>query len=131
MMSEAMKEKRAKLGALTAQARKIKEKWVRHFTEINEPAHAFRWSIRTINSIIVERFYKNEENAEFKTFNEWRREGYKIKKGSKGFLVWGRPLSEQKSEQEQEENDEDGAFYPISYVFSNAQVERMAERVEA
>jgi hypothetical protein len=131
MMTEEMKEKRAKLGALTADARKIREKWVNHYSEIGDEKNAMRWASRTLNSIIIESFYKDSENDDFRTFNEWKREGYKVKKGSKGFVVWGRPLSEQKAEQGQEASDEESTFFPISHVFSNAQVELMKEEAAA
>lgn len=131
MMSEAMKEKRAKLGALTAEARKIREKWAEHYAKLGDINNAMKWEARTLNSIIIEKFYKDDQNSDFRTFNEWKREGFKVKKGSKGFVVWGRPLSEQKAEQGQEASDEESTYFPISHVFSNAQVERIKEEAAA
>lgn len=82
----------------------------------------------TVNEIILEHFYKNEEHQTFAKLPEWNREGYRIKKGSQAFVVWGRPKKlkdkegESESNPEQEESGKE--YYPMAYLFSNAQVER-------
>jgi hypothetical protein len=84
----------------------------------------------TINQIIVERFYKDKTHTEFKTLPDWNREGKMVIPGQSAFIIWGRPKAVQNREQkpaapEDDEND----FYPLSYLFSNAQVqERNAKK---
>jgi SET domain-containing protein len=81
---------------------------------------------RNINSILIEEFYMDDNNQEFNTFHDWIKQGKKVKKGEKAFLVWGRkrkntqdqPTAEPKSADEKE-----FSFYPMCYLFSNAQVE--------
>lgn len=81
---------------------------------------------RNINSILIEDFYSTREHQDFNTFHEWIKQGQRVKKGEKAFLVWGRkrksnqdqPTPEPKTEQEKE-----FSFYPLCYLFSNAQVE--------
>lgn len=75
----------------------------------------------TVNEILVEEFYKNETHQDFKTLHQWNQEGFKVKKGAESFLVWGRPKSKQ-SEQPTDEEEDD--FYPLCYLFSNAQVDK-------
>lgn len=78
----------------------------------------------SINNAIVDS-YKTAEHQEFKTFKQWKADGYFVKKGMKAFLVWGRPKGSQHEEQmEAEGESDDSKFFPIAYIFSNAQVER-------
>jgi hypothetical protein len=77
----------------------------------------------TVNEILINEFYTDESNQDFKTLNQWSKEGYKVKKGSKAFLVWGRPKAKQTEEPKAEDEEED-EFFPLCYLFSNAQVEK-------
>lgn len=75
----------------------------------------------TVNEAIIEKVYKEDGNhSEFKTFNQWRSMGYKIKKGSKAFTVWGKPTQGQRVK-----NDEADVYdwFPICFLFSDKQVE--------
>jgi len=76
----------------------------------------------TVNEILVSEFYTDETNHDFKTLHQWSREGFKVKKGSTSFLVWGRPKAKQSEEPKTEEEEDE--FYPLCYLFSNAQVEK-------
>jgi hypothetical protein len=45
------------------------------------------------------------------------------------FLVWGRPKAVQEKEKNPNAgNDEDDDFFPVSFIFSNAQVEPLKQR---
>ena len=75
----------------------------------------------TINELIVSQIYKDEQNQSFNTFKGWIKNGYAVRKGEKAFLLWGRKkqnVEKPSGEQKTEELD----FFPVSYVFSNAQV---------
>lgn len=95
----------------------------------------------TINEIIVEYFYSDDEHVEFNTFNQWKRQGAVIKKGSKSFPVWGQPIKatdskvDTKGMTEEEIEKAKYQYWPICYLFSNAQVvfpnEEREERQEA
>ncbi len=80
----------------------------------------------TVNEAIINGIYKqnNPEIIDFKTFNQWKNEGMKVKKGSRGFMVWGKPKKNQKEESDNEETDE-YKYWPMCYLFSNLQVEKM------
>lgn len=73
----------------------------------------------TVNAAIIDRIYRTENHQTFKSFNEWLAEGFKVKKGEKAFVIWGKPLKAQKNSPEEVRYD----FFPLSYIFSNAQVE--------
>ncbi len=117
-------EKRAELCRLSARAKEIRS------TKANKaktPEEAAYWQGKTLNSIIIDNFYKDENNQIFKTFKEWKSEDLQVKKGQKGFVVWGRKMkATDKTEAKKTGNSEDEKsfkFFPISHVFSNNQVE--------
>lgn len=115
-----IQEKRAKLKELSEQAREFRE------LEGDE-------SLK-INDIIIEQFYTNETHTEFSTFKGWIKKGYAVKKGETAFSIWGKPKQEnEKGEVEPiaDEDDEKGTFYPIAYIFSNAQVQPLKKKESA
>lgn len=119
------REKRALLCQLTAQAREIREQLT---TSSTSPTQIEFIMTRPLNYFIVNYIYQNEARTlNFKTFNEWKKEGATVKKGSKAYIIWGQPLKKQKDEQpEQQKSDEKKPmkddFYPLCYLFSNEQV---------
>jgi hypothetical protein len=81
---------------------------------------------RNINSILIDDFYQKGDHKEFKTFQEWIKQGQRVKKGEKAFLVWGRKRKsdqDQASAEPKTEEEKKFSFYPLCYLFSNAQVE--------
>lgn len=102
------KEKRAHLKKLSNDAKEF----------LKEEAFA-DW---TVNKALIELFYKTEEHQQFKTLHQWNKDGYSIIKGSKSFIVWGKPTRLQKEEAEPNDGEDD--FYPLCYLFSNAQVQK-------
>ena len=101
-------EKRKVLISLSEEARAIRE-------ERDEDC--------TINHILITEFYQNDENTTFKTFGEWRKAGFSIIKGSKAFLIWGSKRKVEKQNENSEEPDQ-YKFFPVCYLFSNAQVKK-------
>lgn len=82
----------------------------------------------TINGLL-RYYYRMSGNTDLKTFGEWKKLGYSIRKGAKAFLLWGKPKPKKKQNQEAEteetpenpdEHQED--FFPIAYCFSSLQV---------
>lgn len=81
----------------------------------------------SVNEILVQEFYTDKENTEFKTLLQWNKEGFKVKKGAVSFLVWGKPRTKEKEQEEQNppsEEEKEDEFYPLCYLFSNNQVEK-------
>ena len=90
----------------------------------------------TINDAIVETLYRDGTHREFKSYRQWRKEGFQVRKGEKAFLLWARPkdLDRIRKEQEskktgepvkEEDVEEMSKFFPLAYLFSNAQVDPM------
>lgn len=118
-----IQEKRAQLKFLSVQAKEIKEKLIE---EATTPEQALAVSALRINDIIISHFYQNDVHQEFNTFKGWLTDGFCVKKGEKAFLIWGRPKAVQDKEQGKEpEEGENTDFFPLSFIFSNAQVEKL------
>ncbi|MFA6261086.1 MAG: ArdC-like ssDNA-binding domain-containing protein [Bacteroidia bacterium] len=79
----------------------------------------------SINEAIIAH-YRQGEHQEFRTFNQWLKDGYAVRKGEKAFIVWAKPKEVQKVEKTEETDKYE--YYPICYLFSNAQVERRSEK---
>ena len=87
----------------------------------------------TINDAIVETLYKDETHREFKSYRQWKKEGYQVRKGEKAFLLWARPKQIQKPIENgttAEELEEMIKYFPIAYLFSNAQVDPVGDNQE-
>ena len=76
---------------------------------------------------LLRKYYKQEGHTELRTFEEWKKAGYYVRKGEKAILLWGRPKPSRHAKEEaaqagipeeQAKND----FYPLAYLFSNRQV---------
>jgi hypothetical protein len=68
----------------------------------------------------------------FKTFGEWKKAGYKVKKGSKAYRVWGSPLKAKKQGEDQQVEAEDKKdaektfkYWPMCCLFNENQVEQI------
>ena len=75
----------------------------------------------------------------FKTFAEWKKSGYKVKKGSKSYRVWGSPVKNKEQGEEQQaepapkgegKKDAEKAykFWPMCCLFNENQVEPIQGR---
>ena len=81
-------------------------------------------ALDSVNEGLKEIYEKSDPNIEeFRTFWQWKDEGYTINKGSKAFLIWGQP---RKGSQMAEGSDEpeDYKYWPLCYLFANTQVFR-------
>jgi hypothetical protein len=79
-------------------------------------------AIDSVNEGLKEIYEKSDPNIdEFRTFWQWKDEGYTINKGSKAFLIWGQP---RKGSQVAEGSDEpeEYNYWPLCYLFANTQV---------
>src|SRR5690242_17144166 len=78
-----------------------------------------------VNEAIIETFYRSETHKEFKTFWQWVDAGFRVKKGEKAFCVWAKPMSAQAAARGEALPEDEHDFYPLCFLFSNAQVEPM------
>ena len=82
----------------------------------------------SVNEALLQMYDELDEGLEFNTFWQWKDKGYKVSKGSKAFLVWGKPKKVAVAEPTTSE-EEEFKFWPVCYLFSETQVEKAAESV--
>jgi hypothetical protein len=76
----------------------------------------------TINEALVDQYKENNPDIKvFNTFNQWKKLGYTIIKGSKSFLVWGQPKHVQQTTEGSGEPEE-FKYWPVCFLFANTQV---------
>ena len=124
MKNSSIEQKRKVLLNMTQQARDLRAKKVKEAEEQGKTNEALFWASRTINSIIIEYFYKKNGNTRFETFNKWKNEGMSVIKGEKAYVIWGRPLGAQYEEKGEEPDKDTEKYFPISHIFSNKQVKK-------
>jgi hypothetical protein len=78
-------------------------------------------------------FYAGTGHTELKTFEQWKEDGYFVRKGEKALLLWGKPKAsknaiQEATEQGKSEEDADTDFYPLAYLFSKQQVTRYTQK---
>lgn len=73
-----------------------------------------------INEAIAEEVYATEGHTTLKTFEEWKREGKRVRKGEKALFVWGAPKYRETKDESGESAEK---FFPLCYLFSNLQVQ--------
>ena len=97
-MSELLKTQFERLLAASALAREIRHAMINEAKSMERAAFL---EAQPLNYFILKFVYApaEEGTTEFKKFNEWKNEGYTIKKGSKAFPVWSQPTKREKKEQ--------------------------------
>ena len=131
-----------RLLAASAEARQIRDLMIQTAKSME---HAAFLEAQPLNYFILKFVYApaEEGTTDFKKFNEWKNEGYTIKKGSKAFPVWSQPTKREKKEQDGESEPapvwmenadgttgEEGSTHSererfnMCYLFSNLQVTR-------
>jgi hypothetical protein len=116
-----IQEKREKLKDLSSRAKAIREELVKKCTTAEDIA---KIEALTVNQIIVAFIYKDDDHFTFNTFKGWLKDGFAVRKGEKAFLLWGRK-NQTVEKPNGEEKNEELEFFPVTYVFSNSQVEAL------
>jgi antirestriction protein ArdC len=83
----------------------------------------------TVNSVLIS-WLTNEEHQEFNGFWQWKKLGFKVKKGEKAFFVWSKKLKGKDKAETNEGEEKEFSFFSLAYLFSNAQVEPIQKKVE-
>ncbi len=81
-----------------------------------------------INEVLVMKYKAESGCAFFRTFNDWKKSGYTVKKGSIAFRVWGKPTkvkatSEIQMDSEGEALNKEYKFWPMACLFNETQVD--------
>jgi hypothetical protein len=122
--SETITLKRQYLAEMSQKARKHIDKM---FKESKTEADRLFWASRRINDVLAMWYREKTGAGSFKTFPQWKKEGYNVKKGEKAFLLWSRKQKVSRYEDSgngEEPAEENYEFFPIAYLFSDLQVEK-------
>lgn len=72
---------------------------------------------KNINEALIHTYQqRQDEPTLFKSMYAWNQEGYRVKKGSTAFAIWGRPKTTERDGEEVE-------YFPMAYLFASHQVE--------
>lgn len=84
------------------------------------------WSTRTINQMLMLVLYNKNDDQIFNTFNQWKKEGATVKKGSKAIFIWGQPTKASKEKENPKKGEkaeiEEFEFFPLCYLISSKDV---------
>lgn len=113
-----------RLLSASAQARQIRELMINTAKSLQQ---AMFLEGQPLNYFILKYVYAptEEGTTDFKKFNEWKQEGYTIKKGSKAFPVWSQP-----TKREKKEGDSESETAPTPALMENATGEENRTRYE-
>tara|TARA_R110001606_G_C15181472_1_gene629407 strand:+ start:407 stop:781 length:375 start_codon:yes stop_codon:yes gene_type:complete len=117
-------EKKEKLKILSEQARELKQHLINKAPTLEQ---ATAIDEMRVNDIILNYFYKDEANTEFHSYKNWQELGFQVKKGSKAFVIWGRKRQNIDDKKAATEEKDQYKFFPLAFVFSNNQVEKIAD----
>jgi hypothetical protein len=105
-MTQQMNEKR--------QALKDLSKAVMHYVEEEQAA--------TVNEALAIH-YAMQGHIELKSYRQWKKEGFQVRRGEKALLMWGEPVKATNQEKQSQADKEEFKFFPLAYVFSQKQVD--------
>ena len=76
---------------------------------------------------LLREHYAQAGHTELKSFSEWKKAGYYVKKGEKAILLWAHPKPSREAKefaksQGKSEDEAKNDFYPLAYLFSSKQV---------
>ena len=74
--------------------------------------------INTINEGLLS-IYNLQGHRELKTFEQWERQGKRIKKGAKALYLWGKQTTKTISE---EGHEKEIQYFPLVALFSDIQI---------
>ena len=97
----------------------------------------------TVNNVVMSEFYPE---GEYNTYKQWQKLGYQVKKGSKSYTVWSKPIRKTAKANDSDkvqavnkvldkgfevEGDNDlvslSKYWGIAYLFHESQVEAKAD----
>ncbi len=94
-------------------------------SRVLKAANAITGEQLTINELL-KRHYDEQEGRtlELNTYEQWKAEGLQVKKGAVSFMIWGKPLKNQRPEDEQPKDGEPdpmGDYFPVCHLFDRSQ----------
>lgn len=114
-----------------------KQKAIEKRTELRNLSAKFKplakISEKSINELLVDYYKSNKGVTDLKTFEEWRKLGYTVKKGESSYLVWAKPVASTQAKERAEHNETDAKedYFPVCHLFDRSQVQEMKPKAQA
>lgn len=126
-MTKAISPAKKELIKMSKEAKSIRK----HMVDMAKtPEQALEAQLTTINQILMEMHQKATGQTEFKTFHDWKKAGFKVRKGEKSFRIWGKPRKCKKSVDvvkvdtgEETTKEKEFELFPMCCMFHRGQVE--------
>lgn len=85
-------------------------------------------SFPTVNGLL-RHYYESRGYKDLKTFHQWKKEGFAVKKGEKAILLWAQPVASNQSKEAatqagKDETEAKEDYFPVCYVFAACQVHK-------
>lgn len=121
---EKNKQDYSNLANLANQARDLKEQYCAKAMQEGKEGFAMYLSCQPLNYFI--KLIYNLHNKELDTFLGWKKKGYKVKKGAKGYLFFSTPKTFKKEIENSQGQKEEISFnrFCKCFLFSQDQVEQ-------
>jgi len=85
---------------------------------------ALYWDRIPINDLIMSMYYQQAGTKNFKSYSDWFIEGFKIKRGEKGFIIWAdKKEAKRNGKAFVSDKEMDFKVFPTCYLFNVKQVE--------
>jgi hypothetical protein len=76
-----------------------------------------------VNDLLLSHYQQETGQQDFKTFQEWKKQGYIVKRGEHGVKIFSKPLKNLKEERGQEAGENDARRFLTATIFHAGQVE--------
>lgn len=76
----------------------------------------------TVNELL-RMAYEREGAINLKTFNQWKNEGFRVKKGAKSLILWSGVIINLEKKESHEGETKGGKFFKVAFVFDENNVE--------
>ena len=126
-MTKAISPAKKELIQMSKEAKATRKLMIKNAKTLEEAAEA---ELVTINEILMEMHQEATGQSEFKTFHDWKKAGFKVRKGEKSFRIWGKPRKCKKSVDavkvdtgEKTTIEKEFELFPMCCMFHRGQVE--------
>lgn len=106
-------------------AAKERRQQLSELSKVLKAAAALTGEVLPVNELLKKHYDEQEgRTLELNTYEQWKAEGLQVKKGAVSFMIWGKPLKEQRTDKDEEkdgERDPMDDYFPVCHLFDRSQ----------
>jgi hypothetical protein len=107
------------------EAAKERRQQLSELSKVLKAAAALTGEVLPVNELLKKHYDEQEgRTLELNTYEQWKAEGLQVKKGAVSFMIWGKPLKEQRTDKDEEkdgERDPMDDYFPVCHLFDRSQ----------